>query len=114
MSAEFVHLHLHSEYSLVDSVVRLQPLVAAVAETMPAVALSDQSNLMGAVKFYRAALAAGVKPILGVDLWVADGDGDSDPCKLVLLSQGDNGYKNLCRLISQSYMLIEIRRQLKK
>lgn len=104
MPAEFAHLRLHSEYSLVDSVVRIKPLVAAVAASMPAVALTDQSNLMGAVKFYRAALSAGVKPILGVDLWIAEHAEDADPGKLVLLAQGEAGYKNLCNLISRSYI----------
>ncbi len=103
MTAAFVHLHVHSEYSLVDSVVRIKPLVAAVAQSMPAVALTDQSNLMGAVKFYRASLAAGVKPILAVDALIAEGVEDDHPHKLVLLSQGERGYKNLCELVSRSY-----------
>jgi len=103
MTPAFVHLHVHSEYSLVDSVVRIKPLVRAVADTMPAVALTDQSNLMGAVKFYRAAMGAGVKPILAVDAWVAESPEDDDPHRLVLLSQGDIGYKNLCELVSLSY-----------
>jgi len=85
MSPSFVHLHLHTEYSLVNGTVRVQPLVRQVAEAgMPAVAVTDQCNLFSMVKFYRAAMSAGVKPIVGVDLWVADGQGGS-PSRLVLL-----------------------------
>ena len=66
MESSFVHLRVHSEYSLVDGLVRVKPLVGAVADAgMPAVAVTDQSNLFAMVKFYRAALAKGVKPIVG-------------------------------------------------
>ncbi len=69
----FVHLRVHTEYSLVDSVVRVPELMAAVAaQGMPAIALTDECNLFAMVKFYRAALAAGIKPIIGIDLWVRD------------------------------------------
>src|SRR5581483_2870452 len=69
MAKGFVHLRLHTEYSLIDSVVRVPQLIDAVAAAgMPAVALTDQSNLFAMVKFYRAALARGVKPLIGVDL----------------------------------------------
>ena len=75
MSAPFTHLRLHTEYSLVDSVVRIKPLVKAVAEAgMPAVAVTDQSNMFAMVKFYRAAMAAGLKPIIGVDMRVRNPD----------------------------------------
>ncbi|MGB0867690.1 MAG: DNA polymerase III subunit alpha, partial [Granulosicoccaceae bacterium] len=103
MSAEFVHLHLHTEYSLVDSVVRIKKLMPVLSESMAAVALTDQSNMMGAVKFYRAALGAGLKPILGVDAWVGETATDDHPHKLVLLAQNDVGYKNLSELISLGY-----------
>ena len=67
----FVHLHVHTEYSLIDSVVRLPELVAAAAAAgMPAVAMTDQGNLFGLVKFYREALAAGIKPVVGAEVWV--------------------------------------------
>ncbi|MCW8889330.1 MAG: PHP domain-containing protein, partial [Sedimenticola sp.] len=75
MKPAFIHLRVHSEYSLVDGLVRIKPLVARTAELgMPAVALTDQSNLFSLVKFYKAAIAAGVKPISGVDIWVHDPD----------------------------------------
>ena len=105
MSTPFVHLHLHSEYSLVDSVVRIGPLIdAAVAAGMPAVALTDQSNLFAAVKFQRAALAAGVQPILGVDLLVEQPDDPEAPTRVVLLAQDPAGYLNLTALVSRSYI----------
>ena len=98
----FVHLRLHSEFSLVDSVVRIRPLMEAVAAAgMPAVALTDQSNLFGLIRFYRAALAAGVKPIAGADLWVCE-DGEP-PSRLTLLCQNPTGYRNICTLVSRAY-----------
>jgi DNA polymerase III subunit alpha len=73
MTKEFVHLRLHSEYSLVDGLVRIKPLAKKVAEElMPAVALTDFNNFFGLVKFYKAAQAVGVKPIVGADLLVLD------------------------------------------
>jgi DNA polymerase-3 subunit alpha len=69
----FVHLRLHTEYSLVDGIVRVPELMAAVAAArMPAVALTDQSNLFAMVKFYKEAQAAGVKPLIGVDAWIRE------------------------------------------
>jgi DNA polymerase-3 subunit alpha len=108
----FVHLHLHTEYSLVDSVVRITSdmdgipgLMETVAGArMPAVALTDQCNLFAMVKFYKAAQAAGVKPIIGVDLLVHETGERAEPSRLVLLCQNDVGYKNLTRLVSRSYL----------
>ncbi len=104
MTATFVHLHLHSEYSLSDGTIRVKSLVeAAAAAGMPAVAVTDQSNLFAMVKFYRAALQAGIKPIIGVDLWLSDGY-HGQPASLVLLCQDHGGYLNLTRLISRAYL----------
>jgi len=108
----FVHLHLHTEYSLVDSVVRITAdsdsavglMDATAAARMPAVALTDQSNLFAMVKFYRAAQSAGVKPIIGVDLLVREVGERVEPSRLVLLCQNNVGYKNLTRLVSRSYL----------
>ena len=108
----FCHLHLHTEYSLVDSVVRIQAeggdapglMDAVVAAGMPAVALTDQSNLFAMVKFYRAAQSAGVKPIIGIDLRVRELGERQEPSTLVLLCQNDIGYRNLTRLVSRSYL----------
>ena len=105
MSNTFVHLHLHTEYSLVDGLARIKPLVKRVADAgMPAVAVTDQSNLFGMVKFYRAAMAAGVKPIIGVDLWICNDAEPNQPARVVLLCRDNEGYKNLTRLVSRSYM----------
>ena len=100
----FVHLRLHSEYSLVDGLVRIKPLVKKIADlAMPAVALTDFNNFFGAVKFYKAAQAAGVKPILGADLLVLDESGEGSPTQLVLLVKDQAGYSNLTKLISRAY-----------
>jgi len=105
MSPSFVHLHLHTDYSLVDGCIRVKSLVKNVAKAgMPAVAVTDQSNLFAMVKFYRAAIAAGVKPIIGVDLWVLNPEDVNQPSRLVLLCQDHAGYLNLTRLISRSYI----------
>ncbi|HHM04887.1 MAG TPA: DNA polymerase III subunit alpha [Gammaproteobacteria bacterium] len=105
MAVPFVHLRVHTEYSLVNGIVRVKSLVeAAVAAGMPAVAVTDQGNLFAAVKFYRAALAAGIKPLIGVDVWFRRDQGGGDPSRLVLLCQNQDGYHRLTRLISRSYL----------
>ncbi len=102
---EFVHLRLHTEYSLIDSVVRVPELVDAVATAgMPAVAVTDQSNLFAMVKFYRAALACGVKPIIGVDLLMRAAAERQPPSRLTLLCQSEEGYRNITRLVSRAYL----------
>jgi DNA polymerase-3 subunit alpha len=104
MTPGFVHLHVHSEYSLVDGVARVKPLISAVAgQGMPAVALTDQSNMFALVRFYKAAVAAGVKPIAGADVWVRNPLDAQKPDRLVLLAQNLTGYRNLTELVSRSY-----------
>ena len=104
MSSGFVHLHLHTEFSLIDGTVRVKSLVEAAARlAMPAVAVTDQGNLFGMVKFYSAAIAAGVKPIIGADLRIADDERDGHHV-LTFLCQDDLGYANLTRLITASYL----------
>jgi DNA polymerase-3 subunit alpha len=89
---------------MVDGVVRIKPLATAVAaQGMPAVAVTDQGNLFAMVKFYRAAIALGVKPIIGVDVWLASGDESTQPSRLVLLCQTHEGYLNLSQIISRTY-----------
>ncbi len=101
----FIHLRVHTEYSLVDGVVRIKPLMQALAaDEIPAIALTDQSNLFAMVKFTRAALGAGIKPIIGVDALVRYGDDQEAPFQMVLLAQNKTGYLNLSRLISKSYL----------
>src|SRR6266702_5779238 len=103
--AEFVHLRLHTEYSLIDSVVRVSELVDAVAGAgMRSVAVTDQNNLFAMVKFYRAALARGVKPIIGVDLLVRETGERQQPSRLSLLCQSQAGYRNITRLLSRAYL----------
>ena len=105
MTPTFVHLRLHTEYSLSDSVVRVAELITAVAaERMPAVAISDQCNLFAMVKFYRAALARGIQPIIGVDLQLREPEEKHGASRLTLLCQNDTGYRNLARLVSRAYL----------
>ncbi len=105
MSAFFAHLHLHSEFSLQDGLIRIKPLMQAVAQAgMPAVALTDRGNLFGAVKFYRAAVNAGVKPIIGAELRVADAGVPEGPARLVLLCADSQGYRTLTRLLTRGYL----------
>ena len=105
MNDTFVHLHLHTEYSLVDGVVRVRPLVEQVAAGgMPAVAVTDHSNLFGVVKFYRAAEKAGVKPVIGADVLIRNPAEDQAPYRAVLLCQNVDGYRNLARLLTRSQL----------
>jgi DNA polymerase-3 subunit alpha len=98
----FVHLHLHTEYSLVDSLIRIKPLVKTIRQAgMPACAVTDQNNLFCLVKFYRAAQSEGIKPIIGVDVRLYEAENNST--SLVLLCQNNTGYRNLTRLVSRSY-----------
>ena len=103
MTVSYTHLHLHSEYSLVDSTIRIKALVAAcVRDGIAAVALTDDSNMFALVKFYKACNAAGIKPIGGCDLWVSAPD-DPRPWRLTLLCQNHAGYLNLSRLVSRAW-----------
>ncbi|MDT0617336.1 DNA polymerase III subunit alpha [Salinisphaera sp. P385] len=104
MPAEFVHLRLHTEYSLSDGLVRIKPLLEAARNAdMPAVAITDNANLFGMVKFYRAALAAGIKPIIGADLWLRE-RADEAPARATLLCQDGRGYRNLCEILTHTYL----------
>ena len=104
MTQAFVHLRVHTEYALVDGTVRIKPLIDATrAGGMPAVATSDLNNLFGLIKFYKAATARGIKPIIACDVWVEDLDPNSEPSLLVLIAQRQAGYKALSRLLSRGY-----------
>jgi len=104
MQTPFIHLHLHSEYSLVDSTLRINQIVnAAVNNDMPAAAITDLSNVFAVVKFYKAALKAGIKPIVGSDVWLERPDQPGKPFRLVLLCQNEQGYRNLTALLSEAY-----------
>lgn len=104
MQDSFVHLHVHSEYSLEDALLRVNSMTAEVAENrMPAIALTEAGNLFSTVKFYRAAHKYGVKPIIGVELRVLSEDEERQSYPLILLCQDLQGYHNLTYLISRSY-----------
>ncbi|KQZ59892.1 MULTISPECIES: DNA polymerase III subunit alpha [unclassified Lysobacter] len=103
MSARFVHLHLHSEYSLADSTIRIGELVKRCASLgQPAVALTDIDNLFATVKFYKAAEGAGLKPIIGADIGMADGN--ETPSRMTLLCRDRGGYLTLSRLLSRAWL----------
>lgn len=109
--AGFVHLHNHSEYSLLDGAARIEALAARAAELgMPAVALTDHGVMSGVVDFYQACRAHGVKPILGCEVYVAQRSRfdkqpgrDDDPFHLVLLAENETGYRNLIKLVSRGF-----------
>ena len=104
MTVPFVHLRLHSEYSLVDGLVKLKSLVSTTFDrAMPALALTDETNLFGLVKFYKAAQGAGLKPIIGSDLWLCNPHDESHPYRITLLAMNDVGYRNLTELISKGW-----------
>jgi DNA polymerase-3 subunit alpha len=110
-SQNFVHLHLHTDYSLLDGACEIDRLMTRAAELrMPAVAITDHGNLFGAVKFYEAALKRGLKPILGCEVYVAttsrfDRLPDSDrPYHLILLCENERGYRNLLKLASSAFL----------
>ncbi|WP_043529319.1 DNA polymerase III subunit alpha [Litchfieldella xinjiangensis] len=97
----FVHLRVHSEFSLVDGLVRLKPLIKATAEMgMPAVSVTDETNLFGLVKLYKGAQGEGLKPIIGADLWLANPHDESHPYRMTLLAMNAQGYRSLTELIS--------------
>ncbi len=105
MPSNFVHLQCHSEYSLIDGILRIKPLLQRAADLeMPAVALTDVNNLFGLVKFYRAALKSGVKPIVGCELQVSDSEHPETICSVLLYCQNHKGYNNLTRIITNSYL----------
>ncbi|MCP5160206.1 MAG: DNA polymerase III subunit alpha [Hahellaceae bacterium] len=104
MSIPFVHLRIHTEFSLVDGLVRIKPLMGKLAGMgMPAVAITDQSNMCSLVKFYKAAIGNGIKPVIGVDIWLANAEEDDNPTRLTLLARNETGYKNMTELVSRGF-----------
>ncbi len=110
MSSEFVHLHNHSEYSLLDGACRISDMIQwAVENSAPAVALTDHGNMFGAWEFYTKAKKAGVNPIVGCEVYVAPGDrkirgkDQGSPYHLTLLVENATGYRNLLELVSRGY-----------
>ena len=109
--SDFVHLHLHSQFSLLDGANRLDDVIKAAVEAgMPAMALTDHGNMFGAIEFYNKARAAGVKPIVGMEAYVAQGSrlerapGRGSSNHLVLLARNETGYRNLLKLTSSAFL----------
>ncbi len=106
----FIHLRLHSEYSVSDGIVRLDDaVVRAAAYHMPALALTDLGNVFGLVKFYVAARSKGIKPLLGSDVFVANETDADRPHRLLLLCRSRTGYLQLCELLSRAYLAPRVR-----
>jgi len=111
--SDYVPLHLHTEYSLLDGAIRIKELVEqAIAYKMPAVAITDHGNLFGAVDFYRQATKAGLKPIIGCEVYVAPGsrfdrkqdlETEEASFHLILLARDNSGYRNLVNLVTKAY-----------
>ena len=103
MLSNYIHLHLHSEYSISDSIVRINSLIEKAYEyDMPSVAVTDKNNMFAMVKFYKKAIENGIKPILGVDLNIESLHSPKS-FSAVVLCKNLSGYKNLSRIITNSY-----------
>ena len=103
----FIHLRTHTEFSVVDGSLRIDELTdAAVADGQGALAITDLSNLFGAVKFYSALRRKGVKPLIGADLWLEPSGGEKQPSRLVVLAQNNQGYLNICQLREISSLML--------
>ncbi|RJF94979.1 DNA polymerase III subunit alpha [Noviherbaspirillum saxi] len=104
-SPQFIHLRLHSEFSIVDGLVRIDDAIkAASQDAQPALAITDLANLFGMVKFYKAARGKGIKPIAGCDVWITNDDDRDKPSRLLLLVKNRNGYLQLCELLSRAWL----------
>lgn len=106
---QFIHLRVHSDFSMVDGLAKVKPICEDVAaKGMPAVALTDQMNMCGLVRFYRTAHANGLKPIVGCDLWVLPegwtSDSQEQPFRLTAIAMNNHGYQQLTQLISRGYL----------
>ncbi len=101
----FTHLRVHSEYSIVDGLVRIDELVGAAAkDQQPALAVTDLANMFCMVRFYKAARGKGIKPIVGVDAWITNDDNRDKPHRLLILAKNRSGYLQLCDLLSKAWL----------
>ncbi len=101
----FVHLRLHSEYSILDGIVQLDQAIAlAAADGMPALGISDLANLFGMVKFYKGARGKGIKPVVGVDCWITNEAERDKPYRALLICRNREGYGQLCELLTRAYL----------
>ena len=106
MTANFIHLRVHSDFSMIDGLNKVKPILAKTRDLgMPAIALSDQMNLCGLVKFYSAAFEMGIKPIIGCDIWLLSEHFDQEITRVTLLAKDLDGYKNITEIISKAYLL---------
>ncbi|MFC4930341.1 DNA polymerase III subunit alpha [Massilia sp. GCM10023247] len=104
-SPTFTHLRVHSEYSIVDGLVRIDDLVGAAAkDKQPALAVTDLANMFCMVRFYKAARGKGIKPIVGVDAWITNDDNRDKPSRLLILAKNRTGYLQLCDLLSRAWL----------
>ncbi|WP_421171357.1 DNA polymerase III subunit alpha [Aeromonas dhakensis] len=100
----FIHLRVHTDFSMVDGLQKINPIVgAAAADNMPALALTDQMNMCGLVRFYGAAHSKGIKPLVGADFWVQSSELGDEQFRLTLLAMDNDGYQNITLLISRGY-----------
>ncbi len=106
----FVHLHLHTEYSLDDGLTRISPTLQAAKDLgMQALAVTDLNNLYAAVKFYKASLKLGIKPLIGAEVWLESPVESDEMDKFVLLAQNNQGYVHLCQLLSEAIIQNRVR-----
>ena len=102
---KFIHLRCHSEYSVTDGIVKIDEYLNQALETgMPAVGLTDLSNVFGAVKFYKKAIDKKIKPLIGCDVWLQNEKNREQPYRILILCQSQAGYLNLSRIISKSFL----------
>src|SRR5437867_4647940 len=114
MASSFVHLHLHTQFSLLDGANQIEPLIQQIKSfNQPAVAMTDHGNMFGAIEFYRKAKDAGIKPIIGCEAYMAPGSrfaakdsglAHNDYYHLILLARNLTGYQNLIKLVSKAYL----------
>ena len=105
MNSNFIHLHLHSEYSISDSLIRIEDLIDQASENKyPAIAITDSNNIFSLIKFYKTAIKKGIKPIIGIEVDIEDFDDENNFSKVILLCKNITGFNNLSSLITDSYV----------
>jgi DNA polymerase-3 subunit alpha len=103
--SHYIHLRCHSEFSIIDGIVKIEDYVKqAVDKKTPAAAVTDLSNLFGAVKFYKKAIESGLKPLIGCELWLENEIKRDEPYRILTLCKDKEGYENLSQLLSKAYL----------
>ena len=101
----YIPLRQHTEFSITDGTLRIKELVKkAAAFGLPALGISDLMNTFGLVKFYKACRGAGIKPVVGADVWVANPENPEQPFRAMLLVRNEAGYRRLCELLTRAYV----------